>query len=140
MLFLSLCLYAIAQKIEDDAFICSQCIFPHTMHSPRSVQSFQIRGKDGQIQTGPVTDLNRLVDFLREHGLSEIAKVSFYIIDERDPDEFCNVILRNRGDRLVPEFCETNQEGDWDLVLGALDFGNLDEMFVRHIEHMGIRN
>ena len=103
------------------------------MHSSRSVQSFQIRGVDGDIQTGPIERLDRLVDFLLERGISDIAKVSFYIADSRQPEEFCNIILRQRSGYFIPEFCETNQAGDFTLVLEALEYENLDDMFVQYI-------
>ena len=103
------------------------------MHSSRCVQSFQIRGVDGDIQTGPIDRLDRLVDFLLERGISDIAKVSFYIVDSAYPDEFCNIILRQREGYFVPEFCETNQAGDFRRVLEALEYGNLDDMFVQYI-------
>lgn len=73
------------------------------------------------------------MDFLLKHGLYEIAKVSFYIVDTQSPDEFCNVILRNQEGIFVPEFCETRQDGDWQRILQILDYRNLDDMFVKYI-------
>lgn len=101
----------------------------------RSVESFQIRSMGGDIITGPIQRLDRIVDFLLTYGISEIAKISFYIVDTRVPDEFCNVILRNQEGIFVPEFCETHQDGDWQRVLQALDYRNLDDMFVKYIRY-----
>ncbi len=103
------------------------------MLSSRFVQSFQIRSVDGGIQTGPIDRLDRLVDFLLERGISDIAKVSFYIVDTQRPEEFCNIILRQREGYFFPEYCETNQVGDFTMVLEALEYGNLDDMFVQYI-------
>ncbi len=108
----------------------------HTMQ----VNDFQIRTITGHLITGDATDLSPLCDFIRENGLSDIAKVSFYIHDPEHPDDFINVILRNRTEtgahRFVPEFCTTEptiQQIHRRLVENVLKFRNLDDQFAQYI-------
>jgi hypothetical protein len=45
------------------------------------------------------------------------------------------MILRNHDNRFVPEFCDEDLLSiDWRLVLEALQYGNLDDEFVRYID------
>ncbi len=104
------------------------------MNSSRYLNEFQIRNISGHTQSDSIDNLDILEDFIHQHGIHEIAKVSFYIKDTAKPHEFCNIILRNQDGVFVPEFCEANQEGDWGLVVQALNYGNLDEVFVPHIQ------
>jgi hypothetical protein len=108
--------------------------FGFRMISGRFVNEFQIRNASGQTQIESIEHLDTLEDFIHRHGIDEIAKVSFYIKDTTKPGEFCNIILRNQDGIFVPEFCQANQEEDWDLVVQALNCGNLDEVFVPHIQ------
>ncbi len=103
------------------------------MISGRFVNEFQIRNASGHTQIESIEHLDTLEDFIHRHGIDEIAKVSFYIKDTTKPEEFCNIILRNLDGVFVPEFCQANQEGDWDLVVQTLNCGNLDEVFVPRI-------
>lgn len=104
------------------------------MHILRSVTDFQIRTVSGQIVSAPIEDLDILEQFLTERNLREINKVSFYITDTSAPLEFCGIILRNHGDRILPEFSETLQPGDWEMLLSVLlKCGNLDDKLVKYI-------
>lgn len=103
------------------------------MQTLRSVSSFQIRTIHGQILSGSIEELDILENFLVQRGMSDTAKISFYISDTERPFEFCNIILRNDDEFFVPEFCEKNQPGDWDLIMQVLTYGNLDDLLVEHI-------
>ncbi len=100
----------------------------------RFIDDFQIRSMQGEILHGSVEELEMLVNFILTRGLSEIAKVSFYIVDDAEPHAFRNVIVRNHVGLFIPEFCdEVHAADDWALVMKVLEYGNLDEMFVKHI-------
>jgi hypothetical protein len=108
----------------------------------RYITEFQIRSMEGDIQLFAVSEIEQLVQFIRSYGIDAIAKVSFYIRNDAEPTAFHNLILRNYGCNgsnaeavtFVPEFCEGHEEEDWELVRKALQYGNLDEMFVQYIQ------
>ncbi len=105
-----------------------------SFNMPFRITDFQIRDYEGQITSGSIEDLQILVDFIHENGVGWAAKYSFYIEDTENPEEFCNIILRNRSDRFYPDFCGPPEtwKRDWDLVMEALRFGNLDCMLAEH--------
>lgn len=105
------------------------------MLHPYAIKEYQIRSVTGDIQVHPVKDMEQLVTFIHTHGLSQIAKVSFYIVNESADGTYRNVILRNNDNNcFVPELCDADLSyNDWQLVLEALQYGNLEDEFVRYI-------
>ncbi len=114
---------------------CACLPFP-TLPTMRYITDFQIRDGDGQIQNAQIDNLQLLSNRIRRYGPFEMQKVSFYITDDENPNEFRNVILRCRRDAYIPEFCDEDlqkQQADWSLVAKALQYRNLDDQFVKYI-------
>ena len=101
----------------------------------RYITDFQIRDGNGHIHNANVTNMQFLSNHILQYGTFDMQKVSFYIQD--GTQEFRNVIIRNRNNVFVPEFCDEDvelQKEDWALVAEALQYGNLDEQFVKFIQ------
>jgi hypothetical protein len=124
------------QKIEQTNVVFERVVLVTFFLSkmPFRITDFQIRDYEGQITCGQIEHLSILVDFIRENGVGWAAKYSFYFEDEENPEEFWNLILRNREDKFYPEFSggpETWRR-DWDMVMNALRYENLDCMLAEH--------